>query len=101
MRTDPDDLRGHASHLDGLAFSLDGLAFSLDDHGRRLAPDAYGPLCAVVPILLASVSEPLTSAIGAAAAAVADNADTIRRAADGYQQTDDDAADRLLGGGSR
>jgi hypothetical protein len=93
VKAAPDELRQHAAHLDGVAGELSRARIAGADTG--MTPNAYGHLCAIVPILLEQVRSPLTEAIGVAAQAAAENAGAIRRAADGYQQTDETAADEL------
>ncbi|MEU4694878.1 type VII secretion target [Actinoplanes sp. NPDC023714] len=92
MRADPDDLRRHASHLDGV---LARARFAGDD--TRMTADAYGHLCVIVPILLEQVRTPLIEAIETAARAVGDSAEAVRRAADDYEHTDGTNATDLSG----
>ncbi|MEU8242049.1 type VII secretion target [Actinoplanes missouriensis] len=93
MRAAPEELRRHASCLDAAAEALERVRIAGDDTG--MTPDAYGHLCVMVPALLDQVRAPLVAAIEAAARAVGNSADAVRRAAGEYQFTDDTAADDL------
>lgn len=99
MRAAPDELRRHAAHLDTVTDELEHARSAGD--GAGITPDAYGHLCAVVPVLLEQVRSPLAAAIGAAARATGDSAEAVRRAADEYQRADEAAAESLLTGGPR
>ncbi|WP_089153983.1 type VII secretion target [Micromonospora sp. NBS 11-29] len=93
LRVDPDDLTAHAAHLDRCADSID-TAGQAARH-VRLSADAYGQLCAVMPVLLDGLQRTLVDGVGAAAASVRDTADRVRSSAERYRAADDRAA-RLL-----
>ncbi|BAL86478.1 hypothetical protein AMIS_12580 [Actinoplanes missouriensis 431] len=90
MRAAPEELRRHASCLDAAAETLERVRIAGDDTG--MTPGAYGHLCAMVPALLDQARVPLVAAIEAAARAVGNSADAVRRTAGEYQLTDDTAA---------
>ncbi|MEE3922043.1 hypothetical protein V2I01_38560 [Micromonospora sp. BRA006-A] len=68
LRVDPDDLTAHAAHLSRCADSIDAARQA----GRhvRLGADAYGQLCAIMPVLLDGLQRTLTDGIGTAATSV-------------------------------
>ncbi|MGC5307704.1 type VII secretion target [Micromonospora zamorensis] len=86
IQVDPDDLTAHAARLDRCAASLD-TAQQAGQH-VRLGTDAYGQLCAMMPVLLDGLQRTLVDGIGAAAASVRDTAGKLRVGADRYRSSD-------------
>ncbi|HWS37184.1 MAG TPA: type VII secretion target [Actinoplanes sp.] len=86
----PDELRGHAAHLEVVAEELDEIRRAGETTG--LGAGAYGQICAMVPDLLSRFQEPLTVAIGAAALSVRDTVSVVRGVAAGYEAADEAAA---------
>ncbi|MEK8104906.1 type VII secretion target [Micromonospora sp. M12] len=86
IHVDPDDLTAHAARLDRCAGSID-TAQQAGQH-VRLGADAYGQLCAVMPVLLDGLQRTLVDGIGAAAASVRDTAEKVRTGADRYRSSD-------------
>ncbi|MEU1884641.1 type VII secretion target [Micromonospora rifamycinica] len=93
IRVDPDDLTTHAAHLDRCADSLD-TARRAGQH-VQLDADAYGQLCAIMPVLLADLQRTLVDGVGTAARSVRDTAGKLRSGADGYRAADARAARQL------
>lgn len=93
IQVDPDDLTHHAGRLDRSADSLD-TARQAGQHAR-LGADAYGQLCAVMPMLLDGLQRTLVSGIDGAAGSIRDTAGKLRASADHYRASDA-AAERLL-----
>ncbi|MFF5176204.1 type VII secretion target [Micromonospora sp. NPDC000089] len=93
IRVDPDDLLNHAGRLDRSADSLD-TARQAGEH-VRLGGDAYGQLCAIMPVLLDGLQRTLVAGIGTAAGSVRDTAARLRTGADNYRGTDS-RAERLI-----
>ncbi|RQX00043.1 type VII secretion target [Micromonospora inaquosa] len=86
IQVDPDDLTAHAARLDRCADSLD-TAQHAGQH-VRLGADAYGQLCAMMPVLLDGLQQALVDGIGAAAVSVRDTAGNLRVGADRYRSSD-------------
>ncbi|MGW5558196.1 type VII secretion target [Micromonospora sp. NPDC003944] len=86
IQVDPDDLTAHAARLDHSAASLD----TAQQAGRhvRLGADAYGQLCAMMPVLLDGLQRTLVDGIGAAAASIRDTSGRLRVGADRYRSSD-------------
>nr|WTA65011.1 ESX-1 secretion-associated protein [Micromonospora sp. NBC_00855] len=95
IQVDPDDLTAHAARLDRCASGLD-TAQQAGQH-VRLSTDAYGQLCAMMPVLLDGLQRTLVDGIGAAAASVRDTAGKLRVGADRYRSSDAHAK-KLLDG---
>ncbi|MFI6243881.1 type VII secretion target [Micromonospora sp. NPDC050795] len=95
IQVDPDDLTAHAAHLDRCASGLD-TAQQAGQH-VRLSTDAYGQLCAMMPVLLDGLQRTLLDSIGAAAASVRDTAGKLRVGADRYRSSDAHAQQLLDG----
>ncbi|MFF5180654.1 type VII secretion target [Micromonospora sp. NPDC000316] len=95
IQVDPDDLAAHAARLDRCAGNLD-TAQQAGQH-VRLGTDAYGQLCAMMPMLLDGLQRTLVDGIGAAAGSVRDTAGKLRTGADGYRRSDVHA-EQLLDG---
>ncbi|MGV9766441.1 type VII secretion target [Micromonospora tulbaghiae] len=93
LQVDPDDLTAHAAHLGRCADSID-TARQAGQH-VRLSADAYGQLCAIMPVLLDGLQRTLTDGIGTAAASVRDTAGKVRASAERYRASDTHAADLL------
>ncbi|MFI7305869.1 type VII secretion target [Micromonospora aurantiaca] len=93
LRVDPDDLTAHAAHLSRCADSID----TARQAGRhvRLSADAYGQLCAIMPVLLDGLQRTLTDGIGTAATSVRDTAGKLRSSAERYRASDAHAAHLL------
>ncbi|WP_410813767.1 type VII secretion target [Micromonospora sp. 067-2] len=86
IQVDPDDLTSHAARIDRNADSLE-VACQAGQH-VRLSADAYGQLCAIMPILLDGLHRTLVDIIGAASASVRDTAGKLRTSADHYRASD-------------
>ncbi|MEU7750482.1 type VII secretion target [Micromonospora sp. NPDC049171] len=95
IEVDPDDLTAHAARLDRCASSLD-TAQQAGQH-VRLGTDAYGQLCAMMPVLLDGLQRTLVDGIGAAAGSVRDTAGRLRTSADRYRHSDAHARQLLDG----
>jgi len=95
IQVDPDDLTAHAARLDRCAGSLD-TAQQAGQH-IRLSTDAYGQLCALMPMLLDGLQRTLVDGIGAAGASVRDTAGKLRTSADRYRGSDAHAKHLLDG----
>ncbi|WP_433260915.1 type VII secretion target [Micromonospora vinacea] len=95
IQVDPDDLTAHAARLDRCAISLD-TAQQAGQH-VRLSADAYGQLCAMMPVLLDGLQRTLVDGIGTAAASVRDTAGKLRVGADRYRSSDAHAKHLLDG----
>ena len=93
LQVDPDDLTAHAAHLTRLSDSID-TARQAGQH-VRLSADAYGQLCAIMPVLLDGLQRTLTDGIGTAATSVRDTAEKVRVSAKRYRTSDTHAADLL------
>ncbi|MDX5459117.1 type VII secretion target [Micromonospora tulbaghiae] len=93
LQVDPDDLAAHAAHLDRCAGSID-TARQAGQH-VRLSAEAYGQLCAIMPVLLDGLQRTLTDGIGTAAASVRDTAGKLRSSAERYRASDAHAANLL------
>ncbi|MFG1716086.1 type VII secretion target [Micromonospora sp. NPDC049203] len=93
FQVDPDGLTAHATHLGRRADSID-TARQAGEH-VRLSADAYGQLCAIMPVLLDGLQRTLTDGIGTAAASVRDTADRVRSSAERYRDSDARAAHQL------
>ncbi|MGS2616630.1 type VII secretion target [Micromonospora sp. LZ34] len=88
----------HAGHLDAVADAVD-LAAGAGRSGR-LGGDAYGQLCALMPVLLDQVQQVLVDGVDGAAGSVRHTAGRLRTAADRYRGADahaQAALDRLRG----
>jgi uncharacterized protein YukE len=86
IQVDPADLTRHAARLDRSAGELD----TAHQAGRhvRLGADAYGQLCAVMPLLLDGLQQTLVQGVDAAAGSVRDTAGRLRTSAEGYRAAD-------------
>ncbi|WP_431974797.1 type VII secretion target [Micromonospora haikouensis] len=93
IRVDPGDLTTHAAHLERCADSLD-TARQAGQH-VRLGTDAYGQLCAIMPVLLDGLQQTLVGGVDAAARSARDTAGRLRSAAEGYRAADARAEQRL------
>ncbi|MFC5941909.1 type VII secretion target [Micromonospora harpali] len=93
IRVDPGDLTTHAAHLERCADSLD-TARQAGQH-VRLGVDAYGQLCAIMPVLLDGLQQTLVGGVDAAARSVRDTATRLRSGAEGYRAADARAEQRL------
>ncbi|HVV08496.1 type VII secretion target [Amycolatopsis sp.] len=87
----PDELRTHASHLDGL---VDRLATAVSAAKTVTMDDeAYGLLCSFLPpIVNATTQDDATDALDAAVEGMTTTADNVRTAASGYDEQDQTAA---------
>ncbi|MEV1143934.1 type VII secretion target [Micromonospora sp. NPDC049799] len=94
IRVDPDDLIRHATRLDRSADDLD-TARQAGQH-VRLGTDAYGQLCAIMPLLLDGLQRTLVEGIGTAVGSVRDTAGRLRTSAANYRASDVHAEQLLL-----
>ncbi|SCF06883.1 Excreted virulence factor EspC, type VII ESX diderm [Micromonospora coriariae] len=86
IQVDPDGLTAHAARLDRNADSLD-TARQAGQH-VRLSTEAYGQLCAIMPVLLDGLQRTLVDGIGTAAGSVRDTAGKLRTSAAHYRASD-------------
>ncbi|KAA9165622.1 ESX-1 secretion-associated protein [Amycolatopsis acidicola] len=87
----PDELRTHASHLDGLVDRLNTAV----DAAKTVTMDneAYGLICSFLPpIINATCQQDATDALNAAVEGMTTTADNVRTAASGYDEQDKAAA---------
>jgi hypothetical protein len=93
------ELVTHAGHVDGVA---DGVAEAARAGATvRAGGDAYGKLCAMVPVMLNGLQDTLIDGINSAATSLRDTGTRLRTTADGYASTDQRRADvfRSIRGG--
>ncbi|NJC12657.1 hypothetical protein F4558_002483 [Micromonospora profundi] len=93
IQVDPADLTAHAARLDRCAGGLD-TAQQAGQH-VRLGTDAYGQLCAMMPMMLDGLQRTLVDGITTAAGSVRDTAGRLRTGADSYRGSDDRAKQHL------
>lgn len=88
----PDELRTHASHLDGLT---DRLNTAVDAASTVVMDDsAYGLLCAFLPpIVNATTQQDATDALKAGVEGMTTTADNVRTAASNYDEQDETNAE--------
>lgn len=80
-----DELRAHASHLDGLRDRLDTAVSAAGE--VSMGNEAYGILCAFLPpIINATTQQAATDALNAAVEGMSTIADNVRAAASGYDE---------------
>jgi hypothetical protein len=82
----PDDLVAHASHLDGL---VDRLHTAVQAADTALSTDAYGLLCAFLPLIVNPTGEKAKEAVSSAGEGVKTTADNVRTAAKTYREGDE------------
>jgi len=83
----PDELRSHASHLDGL---LDRLSTAVSAANTvSMADDAYGLLCSFLPPIINPMEEKGIEALQAAVEGVGTTAENVRTTATQYQESDE------------
>lgn len=82
-----DELRGHASHLDGLLDRLNTAGSAAVT--VSMADDAYGLLCSFLPPIINPMEQAGIDALTAASDAVGATAENIRTTATHYQDTDE------------
>ncbi|CAM3703548.1 type VII secretion target [Kibdelosporangium persicum] len=81
-----DDLRGHASHLNGL---MDRLGTAIDAANTvSMSDEAYGLLCSFLPLIINPMEQEGLKSLRAASEAVGTTAGNVRLAADRYEQVD-------------
>lgn len=93
------ELVTHAGHVDGVA---DQVAVAAQAGSAvRAGGDAYGKLCAMVPVMLNVLQGSLIGGINAAATSLCDTGTRLRTTADDYASTDQRRADvfKAIGGG--
>ncbi|RQX18650.1 ESX-1 secretion-associated protein [Micromonospora ureilytica] len=93
FQVDPDDLSTHAAHIERNADGLD-TARQAGQH-IQLSADAYGQLCAIMPLLLDGLQRTLVDGIADAAGSVRDTSEKLRANADRYRASDA-SAEQLL-----
>ncbi|WP_327040931.1 ESX-1 secretion-associated protein [Micromonospora ureilytica] len=93
FQVDPDDLSTHAAHIERNADGLD-TARQAGQH-VQLSADAYGQLCAIMPLLLDGLQRTLVDGIADAAGSVRDTSEKLRANADRYRASDA-SAEQLL-----
>jgi hypothetical protein len=88
-----DDLLSHGGHVEALA---DGVVAARDaGQTVRAGADAYGKLCAMVPVMLGALQDALIDGIGRSAEDLRDTGDKLRITAHQYEETDRASADSL------
>jgi uncharacterized protein YukE len=91
----PDELRAHASRLDGLK---DRLATALDAANQvALGDQAYGVICSFFVPIVHAVSTPGVEALQGASGSVGETADGVRTTATSYDTTDQATAQPFAG----
>jgi hypothetical protein len=81
-----DDLRAHASHLDGL---MDRLSTAVSAANTvSMSDDAYGLLCSFLPPIVNPMEQEGIDSLNAASEAVGTTAGNVRLAADHYEDSD-------------
>jgi hypothetical protein len=81
-----DDLRTHASHLDGL---MDRLSTAVSAANTvSMSDEAYGLLCAFLPPIVNPMEQEGIDSLNAASEAVGTTAGNVRLAADYYEDGD-------------
>jgi hypothetical protein len=92
------ELLTHAGHVDGVADAVTVAARA--GSAVRAGGDAYGTLCAMVPVMLNALQDTLIDGLDAAAAALHDTGSRLRATADDYATTDQRRADafKTIGG---
>jgi len=81
-----DELDGHASHLDQLCGNV-GTAKSAGD-AVRLGANAYGPLCAAVPVFLGALQGILMDAMEDAIQSLKHNGEQLKVMANQYREAE-------------
>jgi hypothetical protein len=90
-----DDLRAHASHLDGFA---DRLSTALSAATTvSMSDDAYGLLCSFLPPIVNPMEQEGMDTLNAAHEAVSTTAGNVRTAATSYEDSDAARAQSLEG----
>ena len=90
FQVEPDDLVAHASHLDGL---VDRLHTAVQAADTALSTDAYGLLCAFLPLIVNPTGEKAKEAVSSAGDGVKTTADNVRTAAKTYREGDEAEAE--------
>ncbi|MET8234239.1 type VII secretion target [Micromonospora sp. NPDC005298] len=93
IHVDPDDLTAHAGHIDRIADRVD-TARQAGQH-VQVGADAYGQLCALMPVLVDDLQRTLVDGIGAAVGSARDTSHRLRVGADHYRASDARAEQRL------
>src|SRR5687768_9355955 len=81
-----DDLRAHASHLDGLRDRLSTAVSAANT--VSMSDDAYGLLCSFLPPIVNPMEQEGIDSLNAATEAVGTTAGNVRLAADYYEDSD-------------
>ncbi|WP_330437877.1 type VII secretion target [Micromonospora sp. NBC_00821] len=93
FQVDPGDLTSHAAHIERNADGLDVARQA--GHHVQMSADAYGQLCAIMPLLLDGLQRTLVDGIAGAVGSVHDTAERLRASADRYRASDA-SAEQLL-----
>jgi hypothetical protein len=89
----PQALLAHAVHVESTG---DRVAAAADAGATVVAgSDAYGKLCAMVPVLLGALQNVLVDGVAAAAESLGDTGSRLRETARSYEETDDRQAAAL------
>jgi hypothetical protein len=86
----PADLVAHSAAIEGIAGEV--ATAGRAGEAAQMGTDAYGKLCAVVPVLLNGLSGLLVDGIDTAAQSLRDTGQRLRTAAGGYEATDQQSA---------
>ncbi|WP_328608860.1 ESX-1 secretion-associated protein [Amycolatopsis sp. NBC_00345] len=90
FQVEADDLVAHASHLDGL---VDRLHTAVQAADSAMSTDAYGLLCAFLPLIVNPTGEKAKEAVSSAGEGVQATADNVRTAAKSYREGDEAEAE--------
>jgi hypothetical protein len=81
------DLVGHAGHVSAIGDQVSAAAQA--GAATRAGTDAYGKLCAMVPVMLNALQDVLVDGIKAAADSLQDTGDRLRSTAQDYTAADE------------
>jgi excreted virulence factor EspC (type VII ESX diderm) len=93
----PGELVAHAGTVEGIAGRVDTAAQA--GAATRAGSDAYGKLCAMVPVLLNVLQDTLVGGIEAAAESLRDTGSRLRVTAGDYEAVDEDNASGVRAAG--
>ncbi len=93
VRVTPSALELHASHVQDVADQVRQARQAGET--TRPSPDAYGYLCAIVPIFLGQLHDQVLSVIDEADRSLDDTQQRLRKAADLYRAAEEHAVTRL------
>lgn len=91
----PRDLTAHAGHVEAVGDQVTTAAEA--GAAVRPGPDAYGRLCAMVPVMLGALQDVVVAGIRAEAGALDDTGARLRTTAESYTATDQSSWQTLAG----